>query len=147
MDSLSLMRPRPWLAISLNGSNDEQRQELMPISRTYSMRHLRLALDRWGLNPREKLLIEYVLIEGINDKHEDAEKVAKWLGNLGRVSNVNLIALNEFEGCKYKAPSPETQANFASILKKNGCFVTIRKSRGKDVRGACGQLAMNVADI
>jgi len=140
IDRLSAMRPRPWLAISLNGGSDEQRRRLMPIGKTYPMAELRLALDRWGLLNGEKLLIEYVLMDGVNDKPEDAERVAQWLGNLKRVSNVNLISFNEFDGCGYKAPPFETQAKFASVLKSNDCFVTFRKSRGGDIKGACGQL-------
>ncbi|MDR2697439.1 MAG: 23S rRNA (adenine(2503)-C(2))-methyltransferase RlmN [Holophagales bacterium] len=140
MDRLSKLRPRPWLAISLNGSNDEQRQKLMPIGSIYSMKELRLALDRWGLLNGEKLLIEYVLLDGINDKTEDAKRTAEWLADLIRVSNVNLISFNEHEGCTYKASPRETQEKFASELKASGCFVTHRKSRGGDVRGACGQL-------
>jgi len=140
MDSLSKLRPRPWLAISLNSGNDEQRQSIMPVGNTYSMKELRMALDRWGLLNGEKLLIEYVLLKGINDKPEDAKMVAEWLGDLRGVSNVNLISFNEYEGCIYKASPHETQEQFALVLKANGCFVTHRRSRGGDVKGACGQL-------
>lgn len=141
INKLSGMRPRPWLAVSLNGSTDEQRKMLMLTENRYSMLELRQALDRWGLLKGEKLLIEYVLIGDTNDKPEDAERVAVWLGELKHVSNVNLIPFNEYEGCKFKAPSVESQVLFASTLKKCGCFVTFRKSRGMDVKGACGQLA------
>ncbi|MDR1841193.1 MAG: 23S rRNA (adenine(2503)-C(2))-methyltransferase RlmN [Holophagales bacterium] len=140
IDRLAALRPRPWLAISLNGGNDYQRQRIMPIGKTYLMADLRLALDRWELMDGEKLLIEYVLLDGVNDKLEDAEAVANWLGDLRRVSNVNLISFNKFEGCGFSAPSMEVQTAFASALKDNGCFVTLRKSRGGDIKGACGQL-------
>jgi 23S rRNA (adenine2503-C2)-methyltransferase len=141
IDRLSGLRPRPWLAISLNAGNDAQRRSIMPVGNAYPMGELRLALDRWGLRDGEKLLIEYVLLAGINDAPEDALGVAEWLGDLRRVSNVNLISFNAFAGCAFKAPSPETQAAFAATLKEHGCFVTFRKSRGGDVGGACGQLA------
>jgi 23S rRNA (adenine2503-C2)-methyltransferase len=141
MDRLSSLRPRPWLAISLNANNDAQRQRIMPVGNAYPMGELRLALDRWGLRDGEKLLIEYVLLAGINDAPEDALGVAEWLGCLRRVSNVNLISFNAFDGCAFAAPPPETQAAFAAALKEHGCFVTFRKSRGGDVGGACGQLA------
>jgi 23S rRNA (adenine2503-C2)-methyltransferase len=144
IDRLSKLYPRPWLAISLNGSNDGQRRGLMPVGNTYSMEELRLALDRWGLAAGEKLLIEYVLMDGVNDKPEDAERVAQWLGNLRFVSNVNLIMFNEFKGCGFKASSQEVKKRFVSTLKANGCFVTLRKSRGGDIRGACGQLARQI---
>jgi 23S rRNA (adenine2503-C2)-methyltransferase len=141
MDRLSGLRPRPWLAISLNAASDEQRRSIMPIGSAYPMNELRLALDRWGLGDGEKLLIEYVLLAGVNDAPEDALGVAEWLGGLRRVSNVNLISFNAFAGCAFRAPPLETQAAFAAALKEHGCFVTLRKSRGGDVGGACGQLA------
>jgi 23S rRNA (adenine2503-C2)-methyltransferase len=140
MNRLSNLRPRPWLAISLNSSYDEQRRKLMPVGKIYSMKELRQTLDCWGLLAGEKLLIEYVLLDGINDKPDDAERVSLWLGNLKQVSNVNLISFNEYEGCDFKAPPFAVQERFASTLKSNGCFVTHRKSRGMDVSGACGQL-------
>jgi 23S rRNA (adenine2503-C2)-methyltransferase len=145
IDRLSAPRPRPWLAISLNASNDAQRRGIMPVGNAYPMFELRLALDRWGLRDGEKLLIEYVLLAGVNDAPEDALGVAEWLGGLRRVSNVNLISFNAFDGCAFKAPPPETQAAFAAALKEHGCFVTFRKSRGGDVGGACGQLAAIVS--
>ncbi|MCL1894198.1 MAG: 23S rRNA (adenine(2503)-C(2))-methyltransferase RlmN [Holophagaceae bacterium] len=141
IDQLSMLRPRPWLAISLNGSNDTQRGQLMPIGNKYPLAELRQAINRWGLLKGEKLLIEYVLIKDINDNPVDARNLATWLGGLKPVANVNLIPFNEYEGCHYKTPLPEVQTKFASILKNDGCFVTFRKSRGIDVKGACGQLA------
>ena len=141
MDVLSALRPRPWLAISLNGSTDGQRQSIMPIAGRFPLAELRLALDRWGLVRGEKLLIEYVLLKGVNDALEDAEKVAEWLGGLKKASNLNLISFNEFAGAKFKAPSDEVKGAFAAALKNSGCFVTFRKSRGSDIGGACGQLA------
>jgi len=141
MDMLSALRPRPWLAVSLNGSTDGQRQSLMPIAKRYPLAELRLALDRWGLARGEKLLIEYVLLEGINDAPGDAERLAEWLGDLKRVSNVNLISFNGFEGARFKAPDDRIKGAFALALKNAGCFVTFRKSRGGDIGGACGQLA------
>jgi 23S rRNA (adenine2503-C2)-methyltransferase len=115
----------------------------MPIADAYPMGELRQALDRWGLQKGEKLLIEYVLLDGVNDSPGDAVAMASWLGCLKRACNVNLISFNGFEGCNFKAPPHETQLEFASALKDNGCFVTLRKSRGGDIRGACGQLARN----
>ena len=141
MDALSTLRPRPWLAVSLNGSTDAQRQSLMPIARRYPLAELRLALDRWGLVRGEKLLIEYVLLKGVNDAPKDAERVAEWLGGLKRASNVNLISFNGFDGAKFKAPGDKVKGAFAAALKNSGCFVTFRKSRGGDIGGACGQLA------
>jgi len=141
MDTLSTLRPRPCLAVSLNGSTDGQRQGIMPIAVRYPLAELRLALDRWGLMRGEKLLIEYVLLKGVNDAPVDAERVAEWLGGLKRVSNVNLISFNEFDGAKFGVPSDMVKSAFAAALKNSGCFVTFRKSRGGDIGGACGQLA------
>jgi 23S rRNA (adenine2503-C2)-methyltransferase len=113
----------------------------MPIAKRHPLAELRLALDRWGLAHGEKLLIEYVLLKGINDAPKDAERVAEWLGGLKKASNVNLISFNEFNGAKFKAPDDKTKGAFASALKSAGCFVTFRKSRGGDIGAACGQLA------
>jgi 23S rRNA (adenine2503-C2)-methyltransferase len=143
IDRLSRLRPRPWLALSLNAGSDAKRRMLMPVASKYSMTELRLALDRWGFLKGEKLLIEYVLLDGYNDRREDAENVAEWLGSLKRMANVNLISFNEHEGCDFRTPSREGRMEFAKALKDRGCFVTVRKSRALDVRGACGQLAKN----
>ena len=128
---------RPKLAISLNASNEEQRQELMPITRKYHLRDLMAACKAYPLRSWEKLTFEYVLLAGVNDSDADARRVAKLLANLN--AKVNLIALNPGPGIPYGTPTDERVASFQSIVRRSvPCF--LRKPRGRDVYAACGQL-------
>ncbi|WP_052572534.1 23S rRNA (adenine(2503)-C(2))-methyltransferase RlmN [Holophaga foetida] len=140
IERLAHMEPRPWLAVSLNATTDEARSALMPVNRAWGLARLREALDAWSLGDRERLTIEYVLVAGQNDTMEDAERLAEWMGELRRGHNVNLIRLNEHEAASFREPD-EAQVNaFVARLKALNCFVTVRKSRGRDIQGACGQL-------
>lgn len=137
IEELGRERVRPKLAISLNASNEEQRQELMPITRKYHLRELIAACKAYPLRSWEKLTFEYVLLAGVNDTDADARRVAKLLAILN--CKVNLIALNPGPGIPYGTPSDERVASFQSIVRKSvPCFV--RKPRGRDVYAACGQL-------
>jgi 23S rRNA (adenine2503-C2)-methyltransferase len=140
IERLAGMRPRPWLALSLNATTDEARSRLMPLNRVWNLARLRQALDRWTLAPGEKLLVEYVLMAGENDTPEDADRLADWLGELRQGHNVNLIRMNEHPSAPFREPSDSRLQAFLDRLKERGCFVTVRKSRGRDVQGACGQL-------
>lgn len=128
---------RPKLAISLNASTEEQRRELMPITRKYHLRDLIEACRAYPLRPWEKLTFEYVLLKGVNDTDADARRVAKLLANLN--AKVNLIALNPGRGIPFETPEPDRVAAFQAIVRRSlPCFV--RKPRGLDVYAACGQL-------
>jgi len=128
---------RPKLAISLNASNEEQRQTLMPITRKYHLSDLIDACRAYPLRPWEKLTFEYVLLKGVNDTDADARRVVKLLANLN--AKVNLIALNPGPGIPFETPEPARVASFQAIVKRSmPCF--IRKPRGLDVYAACGQL-------
>ena len=128
---------RPKLAISLNASTEEQRREIMPITRKYGLKDLLEACRRYPLRPWEKLTFEYVLLKGFNDSDADAQRVAKLLANLN--AKMNLIALNPGPGIPYETPEPERVGSFQSIVQRSlPCF--IRKPRGLDVYAACGQL-------
>mgnify|MGYP006273551255 CR=1 FL=1 len=144
IERLARMRPRPLLAISLNATTDEIRSSSMPINRVYNLTRLRRSLDSWNLRPNEKLTFEYVLMEGINDKRQDAEQLVEWLGSLKHQHNVNLIPMNEHDASDQKEPSRENLENFSKILRDRGCFVTVRKSRGRDIQAACGQLIRTI---
>ncbi len=141
IERLAALRPRPWLALSLNATTDELRSKLMPVNRAFPLARLRQALSTWNPEPREKLTFEYVLLSGINDSLEDADRLADWLGEWRAGHNLNLIRYNEHPGSPFKEPSDLPLAAFVARLKAAGCFVTVRKSRGRDVQGACGQLA------
>ncbi len=128
---------RPKLAISLNASSEEQRQELMPITRKYHLKDLLEACRAYPLRSWEKLSFEYVLLGGVNDSDADARRVAKMLANLN--AKVNVIALNPGPGIPFQTPSPERVASFQAIVRKSlPCF--LRRPRGLDVYAACGQL-------
>jgi 23S rRNA (adenine2503-C2)-methyltransferase len=128
---------RPKLAISLNASNQEQRRELMPITRKYSLKDLLKACKEYPLRPWEKLTFEYVLLKGVNDSDADARRVVKLLAHLN--AKVNLIALNPGPGIAFETPDPERVRAFQEIVRRAmPCFV--RKPRGRDIFAACGQL-------
>ncbi len=128
---------RPKLAISLNASNEEQRSELMPITRKYSLKDLLAACKAYPLRPWEKLTFEYVLLKGVNDTDADARRVVKLLAHLN--AKVNLIALNPGPGIAFETPDPERVSAFQAIVRRAmPCFV--RRPRGRDIFAACGQL-------
>ncbi len=133
---------RPKLAISLNASTEEARQELMPITRKYHLKDLLAACKEYPLRPWEKLTFEYVVLRGVNDTDADARRVVKLLSHLN--AKVNLIALNPGPGIPYETPDPERVASFQDIVRRAmPCFV--RKPRGLDIYAACGQLKRNVS--
>ncbi len=128
---------RPKLAISLNASTEEQRRELMPITRKYHLRDLLDACRAYPLRPWERLTFEYVLLGGVNDSDADASRVMRLLAHLK--AKVNLIALNPGPGIPYKTPDPARVHAFQAIVRRAmPCF--IRKPRGRDIFAACGQL-------
>ena len=128
---------RPKLAISLNASSEEQRRELMPITRKYHLKDLLEACKAYPLRPWEKLTFEYVLLRGLNDTDADARRVVRLLAHLN--CKVNLIALNPGPGIQFETPEPERVATFQAIVRRAvPCFV--RKPRGRDIYAACGQL-------
>jgi 23S rRNA (adenine2503-C2)-methyltransferase len=131
---------RPRLAISLNASTEEMRQELMPITRKWHLKDLLEACREYPLRPWEKLMFEYVLLGGVNDTDDDARRVVRLLANLN--AKVNLIALNPGPGIPYVTPAPERVVAFQQIMMRAmPCFV--RKPRGLDIFAACGQLKRN----
>jgi 23S rRNA (adenine2503-C2)-methyltransferase len=128
---------RPRLAISLNASHEEQRREIMPITRKYHLADLMETCRAYPLRPRERIMFEYVLLKGVNDTDADAHRVVKLLSKIDAV--VNLIALNPGPGIPFETPDPARVASFqAIIMKSTRCYV--RKPRGLDVYAACGQL-------
>jgi 23S rRNA (adenine2503-C2)-methyltransferase len=137
IDELAKEPVRPKLAISLNASNEEQRRELMPITKKYHLAELLEACRRYPLRPWEKLTFEYVMLRDVNDTDADARRVVKLLGNLN--AKVNLIALNPGPGIPFSTPLKERVESFQSIVRRSvPCFV--RRPRGLDVYAACGQL-------
>jgi 23S rRNA (adenine2503-C2)-methyltransferase len=134
---------RPKLAISLNASNDEQRNALMPINKKYPLAALLAACKNYSLRPWEHLTFEYVMLGGVNDTPQDARRVVRLLASLKSVK-VNLIPWNPGE-LPYCESSPEAIEAFRKILVDRGIPAFVRYSRGRDVMAACGQLALNEA--
>jgi 23S rRNA (adenine2503-C2)-methyltransferase len=135
---------RPKLAISLNASTEEQRRELMPITRKYHLRDLMQACRDYPLRPWEKLTFEYVLLGGVNDSDADAKRVVRLLADLN--CKVNLIALNPGPGIPFETPKSERVESFQQIVRRSiPCFV--RKPRGRDIFAACGQLKRATTDL
>jgi len=144
IEELGRAEVRPKLAISLNASNEEQRQALMPITRKYHLRDLMEACHAYPLRPWEKLTFEYVLLRDVNDSDADARRVVRLLANLN--CKVNLIALNPGPGIKFETPLPERVDSFQKIIRRSvPCFV--RKPRGLDIFAACGQLKRAANDL
>jgi 23S rRNA (adenine2503-C2)-methyltransferase len=139
LDRLATTPWLPELAVSVNGATDTVRRSLMPIDKRWPMAELRKALARWPLAPHRKLTLEYVLLAGVNDDDTSAERFADWIGDLRHV--VNVIPFNAWEGSPYLEPSAERVRSFVARLRERGCLVTIRRSRGRDARAACGTLA------
>jgi 23S rRNA (adenine2503-C2)-methyltransferase len=128
----------PNLAISLHAPTDVQRGELVPINRKYGVAEIIAACRRFPLKKRGRITFEYVLLAGVNDRPEDARRLAKLLAGLQ--AKVNLIPLNAAAGIPFDRPSDEAVDAFGRTLADSGVTVSVRKSRGRDIRAACGQL-------
>jgi 23S rRNA (adenine2503-C2)-methyltransferase len=128
----------PNLAISLHATTDEQRTALVPPNRKYSLAAILDACRRFPLKNRSRITFEYVMLDGVNDTPEDARRLVKLLS--GIKAKVNLIPLNPAAGIPYDRPSDERVDRFAQILADRHITVSVRKSRGRDIRAACGQL-------
>lgn len=132
------------LAVSLNATTNEQRDRLMPaVNQLHPLSQLLKACRDYPLLPGRRLTFEYVLLSGINDSTEDATRLCRLVKGIR--CKVNLIPFNEFPGNLYKRPSDAVILKFQSVLRQAGFDVLIRKSRGRDVLGACGQLG-NIED-
>jgi 23S rRNA (adenine2503-C2)-methyltransferase len=128
----------PNLAISLHAPTDRQRGELVPINRKYGVSDIIEACKRFPLKKRRRITFEYVLLAGVNDSPQDARRLAKLVA--GVKSKVNLIPLNAAAGIPFERPPDDAIDRFAKVLADHGVQVSVRKSRGRDIRAACGQL-------
>ncbi len=127
------------LAVSLNATTDEARSRIMPINRRYPIAKLLQAIrDYIAAHGRKRVLIEYVLLAGVNDTVEDAERLCGMLRDID--TTVNLLPLNVSPGSQFKTPTDASVTRFRSILSDAGFVAVVRKSRGQDISAACGQL-------
>ena len=141
LPALERLAGEPWLpnlAISLHATTDRVRHELIPTSRTQRLVDLVAACRRFPVKHRDRITFEYVLLAGVNDADADATRLARLMHGLR--AKVNLIPLNEAPGIPFSRPSDERVGRFAHSLASAGLRVSVRKSRGRDIRAACGQL-------
>jgi 23S rRNA (adenine2503-C2)-methyltransferase len=131
----------PNLAVSLHATTDEVRARLVPTSRAYTIGEVIDACRRFPLKRRARITFEYVLLEGVNDTGDDARRLVTLLAGLK--VKVNLIPLNEAPGIPFARPTEVKVSAFAAILADHGVTVSVRKSRGRDIRAACGQLIVD----
>jgi 23S rRNA (adenine2503-C2)-methyltransferase len=135
---------RPKLAISLNAPNDAIRSEIMPINRKWPIESIVAAVRQIKLRHRERITFEYVLLDGITDRLNDAAEVARLIRRTGLPAKVNLIAWNPGPGIEYATPQPEAVEAFRKTLINAGIPAYLRKPRGRDIYAACGQLKRTV---
>jgi 23S rRNA (adenine2503-C2)-methyltransferase len=128
----------PNLAISLHATTDDSRSALVPINKRYDLDRLIDICRRMPLSRRSRITFEYVLLAGVNDTPADARRLVRLLH--GIKAKVNLLPLNEAAGIPFRRPSDESVDAFARILAERGVTVSVRRSRGRDIRAACGQL-------
>ncbi|MEC8951813.1 MAG: 23S rRNA (adenine(2503)-C(2))-methyltransferase RlmN [Acidobacteriota bacterium] len=130
----------PNLAISLHGTTEEQRSSLLPVNRRYPLAELLATCRAFPLKRRSRITFEYVLIRNFNDSTADARRLARLLTGLR--AKVNVIPLNSAPGIPYERPSSGQIDRFGRLLAEHRVTVSIRKSRGRDIRAACGQLVL-----
>ncbi len=127
------------LAVSLNAADNATRDRLMPINHKHPLEQLMPAVREFVETKGKRVTFEYVLIDGVNDRPEDAVNLTRLLA--GIPCKVNLIPFNPFPGCEFESPDDTVVERFAESLYPGLPAVTIRRSRGASIRAACGQLA------
>jgi len=130
--------PAVNLAVSVNAPSDEIRRKIMPVNRKWSMGDLKGAMERFCAHPRRQILIEYVLLAGVNDSLECADQLSEYLRGL-RVK-VNLIPYNPQSKDRFAPPSEEVLSAFKERMQKHGYLTLLRQTKGQKIMAACGQL-------
>jgi 23S rRNA (adenine2503-C2)-methyltransferase len=126
------------LAVSLNGTTDEQRSAIMPVNKKWDISALLEACREFPLGPHRRITFEYVMLRDLNDSMDDAARLVKL--TRGIPSKVNLIPFNEHSGAEFKRPDDKRVKEFQRYLLDRGVTATVRISRGRDILAACGQL-------
>ncbi len=127
------------LALSLHAADDEKRNAIMPINEQNNLEALAAALQYYHRKTRRGLTFEYILFAGFNDSRADARNLMNFAHKVP--CKVNLIEYNPVDGVSFEKSSPEATLAFSDLLRSRGMQVNLRKSRGKDIDAACGQLA------
>ncbi len=133
------------LAVSLHTPDDELRDTLVPINNRYKVNEVLEAADDYARKTGRRYSIEYALIKEINDQAWRAALLGRLLKN--RIAHVNLIPLNPTPGSKWTASSKKDEKEFIRILEEQGVPVSLRDTRGKEIDGACGQLAAREIEL
>ena len=126
------------LAISLHASNDELRSKLMPINKAYPLKELFKALKEYSQKNKRRITLEYLLLDGVNDKESNADELKDLLR--GQNAYINLIPYNNVDERDFRSVSERKALDFYDMLKKRGISVTLRQKKGDDIDAACGQL-------
>ena len=126
------------LAVSLHGATDEVRQQIMPVNRKYPLAELLDACEYYASRKKQRITFEYILIENVNDRPEDAAALVRVARRIG--AKVNCIPYNTVEGLDWHRPSDDRQDAFMAILNQAGIPATLRREKGHDIAAACGQL-------
>ena len=135
---LAVEAPKVKLAVSLNATTDKVRDYIMPVNRTWPLKTLMDACRKIPLPARGKITFEYVLLKDVNDTKEDAKRLVQILK--GIPAKVNLIPFNPYTGSDFQRPDEKSVLEFQDILLKAHITAIIRKSKGRDISAACGQL-------
>src|SRR5690606_15245828 len=127
------------LVVSLHSAIDEVRTSIMPFNETFPLHDLREALEYWYSKTKSRITYEYIVWEGINDQPKDAEALVKFCKYVP--CKVNLIEYNPIDDGVFQQASSRATQMYERMLEQNNITVTVRRSRGKDIDAACGQLA------
>jgi 23S rRNA (adenine2503-C2)-methyltransferase len=128
------------LALSLHAANDKKRQEIMPVNETNNIKSLIEALNYFYKQTKNEITFEYILFRNFNDSLQDADELIKIYRQVP-ADLINIIEYNPIGFAKFAAPTEEQVKNFMTYLERNGVNTRLRRSRGKDIDAACGQLA------
>jgi len=130
------------LAVSLHGATDAVREQIMPVNRKYPVEVLLEACSYYTQHKKQRITFEYILIEEVNDRLEDAAALVRVARKVN--AKVNCIPYNQVEGLEWRRPSQERQDAFMGVLSRGGIPSTIRREKGHDIAAACGQLRRQV---
>ena len=126
------------LAVSLNATTNEQRDQLMPVNKAFPLEVLMDTLKNFPMAPRRRITIEYVMLGGVNDTDADARRLPVLLSEVP--CKVNLIPFNPYPGSRFIAPTPDRVTRFLDLLMRAGIQTNIRQPKGRDIQAACGML-------
>jgi len=129
------------LALSLHAANDEKRNQIMPINESNTLSALKESLRYFFQKTKNQITFEYIAFQGFNDGERDAHELANFTRSIGAPIKVNIIEYNPIAEADFVNTSADNLELFISILEKKGIIVNVRRSRGKDIDAACGQLA------